>query len=138
MARENQSKITVSLEGVGQIPGSWADRTGGKRTSENTEVWPGGMEPKINLGGRQDLEPVELVRPFLLARDRAYVAPIDNAAGNKKATVSEQLLDPDKNAFGAPFVWVGTLTEADFGDAQASSTDGRMITLTIVPDAFSA
>lgn len=138
MSRENQSRITVSVEGIGQLPGAFADRTGGKGTSENTEVWPGGGEPKLNLGGRQDLDPVELVRPMLRDRDRPYVGPLYNARGKKKATVSDQMFDDDNNAFGAPLVWTGLLTEVDAGDSSASSTDGRMLTLTVVPDGFNA
>jgi hypothetical protein len=138
MSRENQSRITVSVDGIGVLPGSFADRTGGKGTSNNTEVWPGGMDPKVNLGGTQDLDDVTLVRPMFLDRDQALIGPLMAARGVKRATVSEQRLDADKNAFGAPEVWVGILTEVDSGDAQASSSDGRMLTLTVAPDGFTA
>lgn len=132
MSLENRRLVTVVIDfpGLGNL-GVFEVRTGGNATSENTDYAPGGMAPRVQLGGQQTTEDVTVNRVIIPSRDRPIAAALFAARGIATAHVSDSLLDVSKNPYGQPITWHGILGEVHWPDADSESNDPARLELVI-------
>jgi hypothetical protein len=128
MAREDQRRVTVSVDGVGSL-GVFDSKTGGNADSEETKYRPGGMATEISLGGPQTMENVTVGRLFDLFRDLPVLPQLFAARGKASVTITDQPLDADGNAFGKPVVYHGKLKAVQMPDHDSNSNDAAKLEL---------
>ena len=127
-SRENQSRVTVSVDGVSL--GAWEQRTGGESNSASTQYSLAGMGPRISLGGRQEVSDV-VVRKLYDADIQSRFKWLAGRVGKAKAVVADQRLDDEGNALGDPLVWTGTLKYAKAPDSNSDSDAAGLCELQI-------
>lgn len=131
--RQDQASISLTVNNV-QVPFIFSRREGGNVTSEESKTYPGGMRPQKAHGGPQSVENVTLAGEFIPSQDHGALRRLATLAGKGAASVSEQLLDVDGNAFGVPTTWTGVLMSVTTGDYDASSSDPRELEVEISTD----
>lgn len=131
MSRENQSAVTMTLDGVDL--GVWDKLEGGGIDSEETKYRPGAMGAHVSLGGATEVGNVTLSRLYQLARDHNIVHWLMSRAGKGQVTVARQPLDVDANAYGRPIVYTGTLKAVTPPAVDSESSDAALIEVEITP-----
>jgi hypothetical protein len=141
MSRQDQFRITVAVAGVVGVPisgddGTWDNFSGGEVDSESLLYGPGGMEPKISLGGTRTVGEVTVSRLYQHGRDDRLAAKLYPVVGRATVTVTKQSLDIDGNAIGLMAdVYTGILKTVT--PPEANSDDGgsnpAMIELVMTP-----
>lgn len=129
MSREDQYRVTVSVDGVDL--GTWDKFTGGEIDSEESKYKPGGMAPEVSLGGSITVTNFTVSRLYELSRDHPKVPLLKSKVGKGTVTATKQPLDVDRNAFGAPIVYTGILKQLTLPDHDSTSSDPGMIELEI-------
>jgi hypothetical protein len=139
MSLESRSRVTVWVE-----PGPWGPlgdlgvfktRTGGNADSEEFKDRPGGGAGEVALGGTPTTENVTTTRTNVPERDGPLRPVLRAARGKARMVVTEQPLDRNNNAIGAPDVWTGILKAVDPGDSDSMSSDPKLLTLEQSTDA---
>lgn len=131
MSREDQSLVTVIVDwpGLGDL-GTWENRTGGAGTSDSTKHREGGMGPLRSYGGPPTMDNVVVARRYDYVAVHTRIKTLMNARGKATMYVVEQVLDEYGVVFGDPLTYTGKLIEVNQGDANANSSDIRMVELT--------
>lgn len=139
MSRQDQYNVTVSVtrhvNGADETRnlGTFDKMGGGNADSEETKYRPGNMAEEVTLGGSRTVENVTVERLYDLARD---AAPVNNGQSNLRwlmngvgaalVVITKQSLDVNKNPFGNPLVYRGTLKAVTPPDVDSESTDAAM------------
>lgn len=139
MSRQDQYNVTVSVtRSVGSPPkdetrnlGTFDKMTGGAADSEEVKYRPGNMADQITLGSFRSIDNVTVSRLLDLARDLDNLKWLMNGVGNARVTVVKQSLDVNKNAFGQPLVYRGTLKTCTPPEHDSQSTDAALFELEI-------
>jgi hypothetical protein len=129
MSRVNQYDIGVSIDGV-QL-GTFDKLTGGGYDSEETKYKPGGMAPEISLGGSKTTGNVTVSRLLRLDRDLPLVPMLKDKVGTGQVTVTKQSLDRNRNPYGKPDVYTGTLKAFNPPEPDSESNDAALFELEI-------
>lgn len=129
MSRLDQYAVTVSIDGV--TLGVFDKLSGGKYDSEETKYKPGGMAPQISLGGSKMVDNVTVSRLFRLDRDLPLVPTLKAKVGNGQVTISKQSLDTNRNPYGTPDVYTGTLKSATFPEPDSESNNAALMELEV-------
>lgn len=125
--REDQIRVTVSVDGVGY--GVWETFDGGEGDSDETKNRPGALEDEESLGGPKTRGNVTVSRNYKRNRDQGVLKVLDAKRGRAPMTVVKQPLDPDKNAVGQPDIYTGTLKRVTGPNANSNSGDPAKIEL---------
>lgn len=133
MSRQDQYKITVSVtRTIGgrdetRSLGVFDKMSGGNADSDEVKYRPGNMANEITLGGHRTIENVTVERLYDLSVDAAgspsNLVWLMNGVGSARVVVTKQSLDVNKNAFGDPIVYRGTLKGVTPPDVDSESTD---------------
>jgi hypothetical protein len=129
--RQDQYDVKVSVDG--QDLGTWDKFTGGEVDSDETTYKPGGMAPRISLGGSVNVGAVTVSRLFDLTRDEPLVHWLISRAGKGQAVVSKQPLDVDGNVNGRPLVYSGKLKQVNPPEVDSESSDAALVALEMTP-----
>lgn len=121
MGRKDQYLVTLSVEG--RPCGVYDMFEGGAGDSDETKHRPGGMGAVKTYGGPTNVANITLSRVFEPDRDSDLVRWLQSVRGRARATVSRQPLDRDKNPWGRPFVYGGTLKTVTLGNIDSNSSD---------------
>jgi hypothetical protein len=134
MSLESRSRVTAWLEGYGAL-GVFSTRTGGNADSEETKHAPGGGEPEEAIGGRPTTENNTISRRFVPERDGPLLPIVRAARGKRKFNITDQPLDADNNAIGAPTVYTGIVKSCNPPDSDSMSNDTAMFEIEQSTDA---
>lgn len=128
--REDTHAITVSIDGVST--GTWDKLSGGEVDSEETTYRPGNMSPQISLGGSSSTGNVTVSRGYDAVRDDIH--GWSARAGAARVIVMAQMLDSDKNPYGRPRGYQGTLKQVTPPDLDSEGNDAALVELEITVD----
>jgi hypothetical protein len=133
MSTQDQYHVTVTVDG--NPIGTFDSRSGGETTAEvgkrNTGEGLKVYRAKPTTGD------VTVVRGYERERDHELARRLRGRVGKATMVISEQPLDDDGNAWGAPTTWTGVLSGVNGGDSDADSADPRDLELTMVAKAVS-
>lgn len=132
MSRVDQHSTTVVVDGTPL--GVWDTVSGGEADSEATTYRPGGMSPRVSLGGSVTVGEVTLSRLLDLGRDWDTLKRLMARAGKAEVTVARQPLDSDGNPFGAPLVYRGVLKTVTPPDLDSDSSDPALWVIVVTPE----
>lgn len=131
MAREDQFKVTLSIDGTDF--GVWDKMTGGEKDSDESKYKPGGMAPEVSLGGSSTVNNITLSRLYELPRDHPLLPTLFAKVGKGIAVISKQPLDIEGAVFGKPTVYNAVLKQVTPPDHDSMSSDAAMIELEFSP-----
>lgn len=120
MSRKDKLRTTLTVDG--RDCGVVAARTGGGVDSDETKYRAGAGQKKKSYGGQRDPQNVTLTGVEELEM-RGLIDWLMTRAGEGRATVVEQPLGPDNNAWGPPRVWTGTVKAVRGGESDSNSSD---------------
>ena len=129
MSRLNQYAVSVSIDGVAL--GVFDKLAGGGFDSEETKFKPGGMAPEISLGGSRTTGNITVSRLFRLDRDLPLVPMLKSKVGTGQVTVSKQSLDVNRNPYGNPDVYTGTLKAFNPPEPDSESNSAALFALEV-------
>lgn len=129
MSREDQYAVTVSIDG--SVLGVFDKMTGGAYDSEETKYKPGGMAPEISLGGSKMTTNLVITRLFRLERDLALVPILKAKVGTGLVTAIKQSYDINRNPYGTPDVYTGTLKTFTPVEPDSTSNNPGLFSLEI-------
>lgn len=137
MSRQDQYNVTVSVtrniggSDVTRNLGTFDKLTGGGADSEDNKYRPGNMADSISLGSYRSIDNVTVSRLLELARDLDNLVWLMNGVGSARVVVSKQSLDVNKNPFGSPLVYRGTLKACTPPEVDSESTDAALFELEV-------
>ncbi len=132
MSTQSQSLVTVTVDG--QPLGIFDSRTGGESDSEVSKRHVGGQRTQKAYRGLRTVGDLTVSRGYERERDHELARGLEKRAGLASASVSEQPLDDEGNAWGKPKTWTGILKSVNTGDYDAASGEPRMLELVIVTE----
>lgn len=131
--RQDTWAISVVIDGA--PTGVWDQQGGGEVDSEETTYRPGGMAPRITLGGSVTVGNVTVSRLVDRGRDWEMLRNLAaNRVGKAECIVSKQPLDDDGNPYGRPLVYRGKLKTVTPPDTDSNGSDAATWELTITPE----
>ena len=93
---------------VGGLQGVWAKASGGAVTVDVSESYNGGAKVPDLTKGRPKVANVTVDRPYNPGRDAAVISFIvEHIGGTWETTITDQDLDANEIAIGAPVVYSG-------------------------------
>jgi len=129
--RQDQFAVTVVVDGTDL--GTFDTFSGGEIDSEEVTYKPGGMAPRVSLGGSVTPGNVTVSVLFDLARFQEIIHWLISRAGKGEIVVNKQPLDVDGNAFGRPLVYRGKLKQVNPPEHDSESSDAAKIELEMTP-----
>lgn len=129
--REDEALITATVANISFPPFFvWSSLEGGDAESNDTKVWPGGMQPQVSLGGPRTRTDATIKTPYSPAL-HALLVPLENVAGNAAMSVSYTPLDASGNpAANSPTVTLhGILKTVTRPNYEASAQAAAMLSL---------
>lgn len=130
---QRMANVSAAFGGK-DCPFKFQKRGGGKIGSSGSKTVPGGVEPMVAHGGIQEIEDLTLEAEIIPSRDNAYIQLLKPLVGKGRGHAAEHLLDVDGQVLETLNEWTGVLSEMDTGNYDATSSDPRMITLTMECD----
>ena len=129
--RQDQFDVRVTVDG--EDLGTFDKFSGGEIDSEEVTYKPGGMAPRISLGGSVNPGNVTVSVLYDLARINQVVHWLAARVGKADMVVSKQPLDVDGNVFGRPLVYQGKLKQVNPPEHDSESSDAALIELEMTP-----
>ena|SRR5215471_14233546 len=130
--RKDNYAVQVVLDG--QDLGVWDKKTGGEVDSDDTTYKPGGMAPRVSLGGSVNVGNVTLSRLFDLSRDQQIIHWLISRVGKGWLVVKQTPLDQDGNNLGwAPVTYQGVLKTVTPPEVDSTSSDAAELELQMTP-----
>lgn len=130
--RVDQYDTRVTVDG--RDLGTFDKLTGGEIDSEETTYKPGGMGPRISLGGSVNVGNVTVSTLYDLSRIHLIIHWLIGRVGRGQIVVNKQPLDPDGNAFGRPLVYRGVLKQVNPPEVDSESSDAALIEMEMTPN----
>lgn len=124
-AREDAYIVTVKLDGTDK--GKWSRLSGGNVASEDTVVYPGGMDDPVSLGGRRTYEALTVSKPYAPEDEKAFI----DRVGKGSVVVVKTPLDANKAAYGTPITYTGTLRSVNSPDHNADGSDAALLEIEV-------
>lgn len=128
---QSQITVTVDLPGGTTTLGIFDKRTGGDTQATAAKHRPGGGQPEKSYATLPTYTDVTINRVYERERDHELIRVLANNAGRSKVTITEQQLDDDFHAWGAPTTWRGRLLTVKPGDSDSGSSAARMFEVTV-------
>jgi hypothetical protein len=86
------------------------------------------------VGGQTTVSPVTLDKSLEMETDWAIMSNLLRASvGVSQVVVSRQLLDQNKNPYGAPLIYTGILKQVLPGDTDSMKADPQIWSIVMVP-----
>ena len=141
MSRQDQWRtfVTVNAPGLGDL-GVWDNFEGGEVDSDSLTYGPGGMAPKISLGGTKTVGEITVGRLYMLGRDSSIIKSLFEAVGRAAVTIKRVSMDKDGNEFhptsDGAMTYTGVLKTVTPPPANSDEGGGNpsMIELVVTPD----
>lgn len=131
--RQDTWAITLTIDG--EPLGIWDQQGGGEIDSEETTYRPGGMAPRISLGGSTTVGNVTLTRLCDRGRDWDLLRRLASTrVGKAECIVAKQPLDTDGNPWGRPLVYRGKLKTVTPPETDSNSSDAATWEITVTPE----
>jgi hypothetical protein len=134
--RKDTFKVSVFIEGMNWTDHIWDKKTGGQVDSEETKYYPGNMEPPVSLGGRKTVENIVVSRLYRHERDHLVINDLFNKVGKAAMSVQQIPLDMNKQPFGSPIVWRGTLKRVTAPEHDSESNDAALLELEMTVEGY--
>jgi hypothetical protein len=116
----------------GNTIGIWDKRTGGELDSEETKYSPGGMNPQISLGGRNQPGNVVLQRIYDRVNDHDnLLQKLYDAVGNGEIDVYSRPMDLDGNGYGQAIHHNGILKRVAVPDVDSESSTAALLEIEV-------
>jgi hypothetical protein len=132
MARQDTWDVTATLDGVDL--GTWDKKDGGDIDSDDVSYKPGGMAPRISLGGTVNVANVTISRLYDLSRDQLNIHWLISRVGKGWIVVKQTPLDNDGNNNGYdPLTYQGVLKRVGPPPVDSEGTDAALLELEFVP-----
>jgi|SRR5262245_9320716 len=126
-----QDTWEIRLQVAGNNFGIWDKKSGGELDSEEVVYWPGGMNPKLSLGGRVNPGNVTLQKIYDGDDDHPRVIGLLDAVGKHSAKITQQPMDFDGKRYGKKIVWSGKVKRVLIPDTDSEATGAAMIEIEI-------
>jgi hypothetical protein len=112
--------------------GAFDKKSGGELDSDEVTYYPGGMVPRISLGGRVTPGNVTLQRIYDRFDDHAKIGALLNAVGKGTVTVTQRPMDIDGNVFGQTGIqWIGVLKRVQVPDVDSEATSAALLEIEV-------
>ncbi len=129
--RSDQARIDVTVTGAANLDKlPWDMMEGGDPVAEEVQVFPGGMQPHVSVGGLAKWSPVVVERAWSEVLAIAY-AELANGVGQAPATVAYTLLGSGKLPVGPSWTYVGVLIGAERPKYKATESVEAFLKLTV-------
>jgi hypothetical protein len=129
MSTKMQFLITVVVDG--QNIGVFDTWSGGDAVATESKHRPGGMGTEESYVSLPSYTSGAVTRVYKRERDHELLRTLTGKAGRVPASVTEQPLDDNGNAWGKPTVYSGRFLGPKRGDMDSTSDDPRMLELDI-------
>lgn len=131
MSRVDQYDVTVAVDG--RQLGTFGKLTGGEVDSEETTVKPGGMAPRVSLGGSVNVGNVTVSILYDLQAVHSIIHWLISRAGKGTMVVKKTPLDVDGNAAGRPLTYTGKLKQVNPPEVDSEASDAAWLELEMTP-----
>jgi len=132
MGSENQFLTTLHVDALGNL-GVYDKKVGGDSSASPKLYRPGGMGPPVAYPVLPVPTTITLTRVYDLTRgDQTIVAQLKQQSGRSGATVTEQPLDQNGNAFGPQTTYRGILGSVKGGDVDSNSDNQRLYMVDVI------
>jgi hypothetical protein len=112
--------------------GAFDKKSGGELDSDEVTYYPGGMVPRISLGGRVTPGNVTLQRIYDLNDDHGKVDTLLEVVGRATVTVTQRPMDIDGNLFGQKGIqWIGVLKRVQIPDVDSEATSAALLEIEV-------
>jgi hypothetical protein len=128
--RSDQAEIHVSPSVIALDKESWDMMEGGDPVATETPIFPGGMEPQVELGGLPKWTPLTIERAWSETLAGVYKA-LANAAGSEPITASYIILGVNKIPTGQVYTYTGVLLSCERPKYKASESVEAMLKITV-------
>jgi hypothetical protein len=129
--RQDAFDVTVKVDGTDL--GVWSKCDGGAVDSDELTYAPGGMGPKVSLGGHATVAEVTVTALYDLDFFQPLIHWLIGRAGKGQAVINKQPLDADGNAFGRALVYSGILKTVTPPVHDANASAAAEIVLAVTP-----
>ena len=126
-----QDTWNVGLHINGNSYGLWDKKTGGELDSDEVVYYPGGMGPRVSLGGRVTPGNVTLQKLYDGIYDDDKIDDLLNAVGRGDAIVTQRALDLNGKPYGKKVVWSGKVKRVLVPDVDSEGTGAAMLEIEI-------
>jgi len=130
-SRVDQYDITVAVDG--RDLGTWDKLTGGEIDSDDTTYRPGGMAPRVSLGGAQSVGNVTVSVLYDLQAIHPLVHWLISRVGKGIVAIKKTPLDADGNAAGRPLTYSGRLKQVHPPEVDSEASDAGLLELEMTP-----
>lgn len=130
-ATELNYLLTVVVDGTSL--GTWDTYSGGEPMAKEVTHRPGGMGPEQAYASLPTYNTLSISRVLVPSRDWELIRSLTAKAGRVNASMTEQPLDADGNAWGKPTVYTGSFLGIKPGKADSTSDSLRMVEIDIRP-----
>ena len=127
MSSELQFLVSLSIDAYGPV-GVFDTKQGGDIDSTPVRHRPGGMGPEVVYPALPVYGPITLGRVVdnEFRTDSALIGVLEQYVGRSMATVTEQPLDAEGNAWGTPTTYRGMFSAIHVGNVDSQSENPRM------------
>lgn len=127
-----QDTWVVRLSIGGNHFGIWDKKTGGELDSDEVVYYPGGMLPKLSLGGRVMPGNITLQKLYDGVDDhKEHIGLLMRGVGKWDATVTQRPLDLNGQPYGKAIQWKGKLKRVLVPDVDSEATSAAMLEVEI-------
>lgn len=135
-----QDQWNVGLHIGGNSYGLWDKKTGGEVDSDEVVYYPGGMNPKIVLGGRVTPGNITLQKLYDANDDGPFIATLINGVGKLACKVTQRPLDINGNPYtnGKTVIWNGKLKRVLIPDVDSEGTAAALMEVEITIEGIPA
>jgi hypothetical protein len=127
--RQDTFQINLTLNGQGM--GIWDKKTGGELDSNELTYMPGGMAPRLSLGGQKLPGNLTLQRAYDRIMDHDKINTFLNAVGKGTVKVTQRPLDFDGHPYGKSVIWHGILKRVNVPDVDSEGNAVAMMEIEI-------
>ena len=118
---QQQFRITATIDGADA--GAFMTMSGGESEADISKIREAGGEDEIPLTAPKSVSDITLGRAYRPDRDGPLTLTWHERTGVAEVVVKKQPLDDDKNPFGQPRVFTGTLQKCGEPETDANSND---------------
>jgi len=112
--------------------GAFDKKTGGELDSDEVTYYPGGMVPRISLGGRVNPGNLTLQRIYDRLDDHVHIARMLKAVGRGRVRVTQRPMDIDGNLSPQKAVhWSGVLKRVQVPDVDSEATGAALLEIEV-------
>jgi hypothetical protein len=118
LSSKQQFLITVVVDGISI--GVFDTHSGGDSQAKGNKHRPGGMGDEVSYASLPSYSDLKVTRVYERNRDHELIRTLSAKSGLKPASMTEQPLDADGNAWGKPTVYTGRFLGLSRGDTDST------------------